>query len=410
MRTSIPMNRSTPSSSRVRLSRRQAGFSLLEIVLAVAILALITYYAIDWQRRIAEREARAAATDEMVTDLRILARAAREYVDASSPTWAEGSTHTISLATLTSGGYLPTSFGQQANGAGLSPFQSPYRIVSIRNTGEPGARTVVADSSADAQGAYTAAGVSYATKSAYVLKHQIAQRLVAEGIPAGSIPAASAMVTGGGTNAWTKNLSAWLGNSSWPNVAVLIGFPDLEPDDGTGTGPPIVGSPSDAYGECAIFDADEWCSAPNANAPNPLCPTMTAQACPASYPLLVAQLDHCGQSGTTSSSDIGTFTRGMRQVRIPSNVDSAFTGTYQCDPNNYPACNSPPLNQLQNVHHLLDVSLNNVIVFTSLCQIDFNRSMWGGSGWTSQSGTHHWTTGGAYNGRKDFVCCRPATP
>ena len=209
-------------------ARSQRGFFLLlEIIVGVGLLALLGYMGMEWMRVRAQNSARDSAVSEYVTDAKILVRAATEYVTEQEAAWAPGSVHTITIATLEAAGKLPAGFGARAYGAGRTPYGAPFRIVSIRNTGEPGSKTVIGDAPSDSQVAFEALGYPYNAIQALAIKRSIAAALVADGFPVATTAAGSATAMGGGSNQWTKPLSAWIGTPNWPGLHVLMGWPDL---------------------------------------------------------------------------------------------------------------------------------------------------------------------------------------
>jgi len=205
----------------------QRGFLLIEIIVGVGLLALLGYMAMEWVTVTARNTARDAAIAETVADYKVLVRAATEYVAEQQGSWSPGSSHTITIATLEAAGKLPAGFATRAYGAGRTVYGAPFRIVSIRNTLEPGSKTVIGDAPSDNQAAFEALGWNYTAAQALATKRAVAAVLAAEGLPVATTPAGSSTAIGGGSNQWTKPLSAWIGTPTWPGLHVLMGWPDL---------------------------------------------------------------------------------------------------------------------------------------------------------------------------------------
>lgn len=373
------------------------GFALLELIVVVGLLAVLLAAYLNFQHRSAQATARDTAKAEMLSDLKVLTRATQQYVKDNVSAWPEGSQTTITLAQLRTAGLIPTNFAARVYGADRTPFGAPYRIIAIRNTGEPGAKTLIGDAPTDLLAAYEGYGLDLTTAQGAAVKREIAGLLVAEGFPAASVASGGATATGGGSNSWTKNVSAWIGNGAWPTTQILLGFPDLEgsmPGGGDNPGEEVV-----KYEDCEVVRPT--CSVSTFE---PGCVGSVVEAtCPVgkeeagTYP-------HCGYRETIfSSTDVGSVTMGSWTAPpIPSRDDP--NGAYDCCSNLCTQEGGIFFDRV-NTYTYGVVTLNNVEIARDLCNVNFTRSQQCGNTGPAavQSGTTAWPTG-----TRDKICCTVA--
>lgn len=383
------------------------GFSLLELVVVVLLLSIITAAGIQYTTGKIHEARRDEIAKQYVADFRVVARAARAYVNANESGWAVGSNNNIAISTLITDNLLPAGFGTTQAGTNRTPTATLYRIVARKVDADLPAQIIIYETGSAAVKAYLSFGGPKSADRIYSLKSDVARELYAASVPAGVMAASSAAVTGAGTNAWTKSLSAWTGSTLPPeaSLAVLLNFPDLEPD----VGPPttVTGGAGSNYGICRFskqrIGSDGFARpAPGGYGTEP------ALACGAAYsgfpsmidvPNEIAVVDTCDgvynastNPGPVALQDVGpgSVTFGEEKTVTMPQLGSYWQS--QCNGNIYPECQNKDIEIVYGKFTLNDVKQD-----AQQCNVTYwKRNTY------SPYNVYQTTAGGGYGQR---LCC-----
>jgi len=330
----------------MKTNRHQRGYLLFEILIVMMLVAIaFTGFRSYQQRQFSSRQQERIQA-EYVNDFMSLARAVRHYVGTRESAWAASSVNTITLAQLVTAGELPTGFATRPTGAGQTVLGQSFRIVAIRNPTATRTATVITETGSANGALLEMAGLRADGTDVLPLKRRAAAAIAAVRIPAGTLPAGGLVVTGAGSNAWTKDLTAYLAASpTQAVVAGLVGFPDLD----LLVDPNPIGSAGN-WGDCPVAVASN--DIRGFPAINAVCPVGTTEV--GSWPA-------CGGSG-------GVYAVGFASVTIGGAFGQDEAARFNtCDPGISGGW-APPCNQdLMNVHTIVQHSMNNAILTESKC-------------------------------------------
>jgi prepilin-type N-terminal cleavage/methylation domain-containing protein len=354
-------------------SARSRGFTLIEIVVVLALAALITLAVVNSLAQKSRELAKDRAVTDYVTDLSILARAAQTYAASQVSTWPADTIQTITLAQLQGAGQLPASFGQRATGV-TTPLGTSYSVRAMKVTGQSKARVAVTEfgtSPPVTREAYGLGSVATDQTSAIAgVKARVGRKLADLNLVSATLAAGSTTAVGAGGNTWTKDIALYLSASpSETAIAVLSGWPDLDPAGG-GSGGPTGGI---NIGKCrpvtATCASGQYCDNPADERAAVLPSGRSAQG---TWP-------HCLQ---ISHNNVDTFfpvaqnsavmTLGFSQTSSKtftavdcSNYANAVAGLDPSNPvwkYNYNQCDAK-----QTTYYFTDVYLNNGKQYTNTC-------------------------------------------
>lgn len=326
--------------------KRNRGYLLLEILI-VLMLAGVAFggFRLYQQRQFAARQQERMVA-EYVNDYTALARAVRNYVSTRESGWAANTVTTITIAQLIAAGELPGGFGTRPTGTSQTVLGQTLRIVAIRNPTATRTPTVIAETGAANGGLLELAGLRADGSDLLPFKRRAAASIAALRIPAGTLPAGGLTVTGAGSNAWTKDLTAYFASApTQAVVAGMTGFPDLDliydPN-------PIANGSN--WGDCPVAQASL-----NGNgfpAVSGVCPSGSTEV--GSWPA-------CGGAA-------GVYSVGFASVTIGGEIgrsEPAFNNT--CFGGSSASWSPPCDSRLMNDHVYLQHSMNNAIITESRC-------------------------------------------
>ena len=245
-------------AQRFNVGSRERGFSLMEMVIVVAMALVLLALAVSWTSNASRSARKAQESDQLARELGMISTATRAHIAAGPDTTYPLNTNVaIPISTLTTAGLLPANFAAR-NGAGtpaISPFGQPYVVVARRIVaGEP-PTAVVAESSYPLPEKLNKVGVESTTPDILAFKQAVAAQSGKDyKVIAASIPQTSRIATGVG-NSFTKDLTAYFtAGFAQASAVSLINFKDLEPgdDDVPGGGFP----PPKTYTGCSVMQGD----------------------------------------------------------------------------------------------------------------------------------------------------------
>ncbi len=234
---------------------KQGGFSLIEMAIVVVVMLVMLGVALTWVKTMARDSRNAQESDQIAREMSLLSKATKAHLAAEpAGTYPLNTNVNIPIATLITGGFLPTDFGARAGTgtAAITPFAQPYRVVARRIVADEPPTAVISEGSTPAQDKLARVGVENTDPQIFALKQKIAAQTGKDykAISA-TIPKASRTATGAG-NAFTKDLTAYFtGGFEQASTVALVNFPDLEPDDGSG--PPGGMPDAPTYTGCGIM-------------------------------------------------------------------------------------------------------------------------------------------------------------
>jgi len=322
------------------------GYLLLEVLIVLTIIALaMGGFRVYKQREFAERQQERMQA-EYVNDYAALLRAVRNYIGTRESAWVANSVNPITIAQLIAAGELPANFGNRPTGNGQTVLGQTIRIVGIRNAAATRTPTVITETG-NANGALLEmAGLQANGSDLLPFKRRVAAAIAAKQVAAGTVPVGGLIVTGAGSNAWTKDVTGYFVSApTQPVIAGMVGFPDL---DFTINPNPIASGAN--WGDCPVAEASV--NAQGFPSANGVCPVGTTEV--GSWPA-------CGSTAGVFSVGFASVTIGGEVTREEPAKDrtcnAAVSGLWA------PACND----DLMNVHSFRQHSMNNSTVVESRC-------------------------------------------
>lgn len=237
------------------IGARQNGFSILEMVVVVAVMLVLLSITVNWVMNLAQDGRRAQESDQLARELNLIGKATKEYLaTAPAATYPLNTTVALPVATLVTAGVLPTDFAARGGSgtAAISPFGQPYGVVVRRTEAGAPPTAVVFESNVPLSAKLAKVGVEDSDAGLLALKQDVAgQSAQSYKTIAAAITKGTRQAVGVG-NSWTKDLTAYFtGNFQASSAAALVNFPDLEPGGGDGDGGnPIASEPT--YSQCRV--------------------------------------------------------------------------------------------------------------------------------------------------------------
>lgn len=262
-----------------RFTRREAGFSLFEMMIVLALIVALMAITAGWwsfQAKVAHANAQ---TDMLARELSQVSKAVASVIASDNIPGRDGAIAAlpmntalnppINVATLIAMGHLPAGFAERVNawgvtGVGTSPYGQAYTIVIRKTPKDPAdaastqkPRAIVYESGAPIASALARADVQNVPAQVDAYKRRVAHETqtnyqrIAAAILQGTREAINP--------SWRLDLAGWLStNISYTAAVALVGFDYLEP--GGSTGPDDGGGGWDNFtGECRLIAAQEQC-------------------------------------------------------------------------------------------------------------------------------------------------------
>jgi len=316
----------------------QKGFTLLELILVAGVIAIVLAALPSLWRRVPQGRAETAVVDEYVNEALMLMRASRNYAETNQSVWAPNSVNIITIPQLVTAQQLPSSFGTRATGSDRSPAGNVWRIVAIRNATGPSSRIVVTETGAANGAELESIGMQANGSDVARLKARVALALVGQRVPAATVAGGTTSAVGGGSNPWTKDLSAFFAGATptQPVIAGLIGFPDL---DAAFDPNPMSAA---RYGDCPVAPAVTGSyGLPTGNG---TCPVGTTEV--GSWPA-------CGSGATVYAVGFQAVTVG---VPVPERSPALNNTCTSASNWREPPCDELLMNQFDVVIHTINAS------------------------------------------------------
>lgn len=349
-----------------KTSRKQRGFTIVEALVVLVALAGIAWLMASFVRSMGQTSQREQMVSQHVQELAQINKAVRTYMATAKTSWTAGARNVIAIDTLITQGLLPANFARRRTTNGETPWGQNYAIAAIKETiavngeNQEVARAVVYETGTSLLSRLKRAGYEDTAEAKLGLKRTVAVKAVDKHqLIAGHVPAGSFTSTGS-LAGFSKNLAPWIGATAPTEaiVVVLIGFPDLEPDDGGGSGP---GGPFGTSYTCNVRPA-WYCTFCGGGA-------WQDGTCDAGY-TRVRQLTHCAAQGTMFTMPQYGLNMSVGRIATysaPNITEADFNGCMAYAGQNACQAAQADAEAGQNVVYTGIVTMNNVNAATYEC-------------------------------------------
>lgn len=203
------------------------GFSLVELMIVMAVAMLVIGFAVAWYQAELTRTARAELIEIQAKEMATLARALEQYLDNSLGLPETGG-FDVSTVDMEAAGYLPPMYLRPSDALpAISPLGQVYVLRGMRHEGRY--RGVVMPTGAPSEAQLSRYGIKGSADDLFAHAAKVMQRMESAHYATAGVMQVGATVTHS-TSGFTADLSALLQNPAGPGAVVgLAGYAELSP-------------------------------------------------------------------------------------------------------------------------------------------------------------------------------------